>query len=153
MLSCEFEAPRENRLLAVQRQVIGVAVIIPQDFSASYLAGEKDVQVLIVSDPTLSIGPAVVEDMVTMMVDAVGGGGIAIQTVMERQQANGIQPDPAHFQTWAQRYGDCHPGGSGGRGGVGHGTRHAIDRGSGRRAERRWGTSTTTARSRSSCRC
>ncbi|HEX5840203.1 MAG TPA: ABC transporter permease [Anaerolineales bacterium] len=91
---------------AVDKQEIGVAVIIPQDFSASYLAGEKDVQVLIVSDPTLSIGPAVVEDMVTMMVDAVGGGGIAIQTVMERQQANGLPPDPAHFQTWAQRYGD-----------------------------------------------
>ena len=91
---------------AVDKQEIGVAVIIPQEFTTSYLAGEKDVQVLIVSDPTLSIGPAVVEDMVTMMVDAVGGGGIAIQTVMERQQANGLQPDPAHFQTWAQRYGD-----------------------------------------------
>ncbi len=56
---------------AVDKQEIGVAVIIPQDFSARYLSGEKDVQVLIVSDPTLSIGPAVVEDMVTMMVDGV----------------------------------------------------------------------------------
>ena len=91
---------------ALDKQEIGVAVIIPQDFSASYLGGEKEVQVLIVSDPTLSIGPAVVEDMVTMMVDGVAGGGIAIQTIMEQQQVNGIQPDPAQIPAWVERYGD-----------------------------------------------
>ena len=90
---------------AVDKQEIGVAVIIPQDFSARYLSGEKDVQVLIVSDPTLSIGPAVVEDMVTMMVDGVAGGGIAIETIMERLQANGTQPDVAQIPAWIERYG------------------------------------------------
>jgi ABC-type Na+ efflux pump permease subunit len=78
---------------AVDKQEIGVAVIIPQNFTERYLSGEQDVQVLIVSDPTLSIGPAVVEDMVTMMVDAVAGGGIAIQTIMERLEANDVQTD------------------------------------------------------------
>ncbi|HEU0293805.1 MAG TPA: ABC transporter permease [Anaerolineales bacterium] len=91
---------------ALDKQEIGVAVIIPQGFTARYLSGEKDAQVLIVSDPTLSIGPAVVEDMVTMMVDGVAGGGIAIQTIMERQQANGTQPDPAEISTWIERYGN-----------------------------------------------
>ncbi len=89
---------------AVDKQEIGVAVIIPQDFSASYLSGEKNVQVLIVSDPTLAIGPAVVEDMVTMMVDGVAGGGIAIETIMERLQANGIQPDTTQIPAWIERY-------------------------------------------------
>lgn len=91
---------------AVDKQEIGVAILIPQNFTERYLSGEKDVQVLIVSDPTLSIGPAVVEDMVTMMVDGVAGGGIALQTIMERQQANGIQPDAAQIPSWAGRYGD-----------------------------------------------
>jgi ABC-2 type transport system permease protein len=91
---------------AVDKQEIGIAVIIPQNFTERYLSGEKDVQVLIVSDPTLSIGPAVVEDMVTMMVDGVAGGGIAIQTIMERQQANGIQTDPAQIPAWIERYGN-----------------------------------------------
>jgi len=91
---------------AVDKQEIGVAVIIPQDFTTSYLSGEKDVQVLIVSDPTLSIGPAVVEDMVTMMVDGVAGGGIAIETIMERLQANGTQPDPSQIPAWIERYGN-----------------------------------------------
>jgi len=91
---------------AVDKQEIGVAVIIPQNFTERYLSGEKDVQVLIISDPTLSIGPAVVEDMVTMMVDAVAGGGIAIQTIMERLQANGSQPDTAQIPLWIERYGN-----------------------------------------------
>ena len=90
---------------AVDRQEIGVAVIVPHDFTVSYLSGKKDVKVLIVSDPTLTTGPAVVEDMVTMMIDAVGGGGIALQTVMERQQANGIQPDTTQTQAIIQRFG------------------------------------------------
>lgn len=89
---------------AVDKQEIGVAVIIPQSFTAGYLSGKKDVQVLIVSDPTLSIGPAVVEDMVTMMVDGVAGGGIAIETIMERLQANGVQPDTAQIPAWVERY-------------------------------------------------
>jgi linearmycin/streptolysin S transport system permease protein len=89
---------------AVDKQEIGVAVIIPQEFSASYLSGEKSEQVLIVSDPTLSIGPAVVEDMVTMMVDGVAGGGIAIQTILERLEANGIQPDTTQIPSWVERY-------------------------------------------------
>ena len=91
---------------AIDKQEIGVAVIIPQDFTARYLSGEKDAQVLIVSDPTLSIGPAVVQDMVTMMVDAVAAGGITIQTILERQEANGIQPDPAQIPAWVERYGN-----------------------------------------------
>ena len=91
---------------AVDKQEIGVAVIIPPNFTERYLSGEKDVQVLIVSDPTLSIGPAVVEDMVTMMVDAVAGGGIALQTIMERQQIHGIEPDPANIPAWIERYGN-----------------------------------------------
>ncbi|RPI80507.1 MAG: ABC transporter permease [Chloroflexi bacterium] len=89
---------------AVDNQEIGVAVIIPHDFTSHYLSGAQDSQVLIISDPTLSIGPAVVDDMVTMMVDGVAGGGIAIQTLVERQEANGAQPDPAQIPGWIERY-------------------------------------------------
>jgi linearmycin/streptolysin S transport system permease protein len=91
---------------ALDKQEIGVAIIIPVNFSERLLSGEKDTPVLIVSDPTLSIGPAVVEDMVTMMIDAVNGGGIAIQTITERLQINGKQPDPAQLSTLIQRYGN-----------------------------------------------
>lgn len=91
---------------AVNAQEIGVAVIIPANLSATLLSDENDAPVTIISDPTLTIAPAVVQDMVTMMLDGVSGGGIAIQTVMERQQANGIQPDPAQIPNWVTRYTD-----------------------------------------------
>ena len=89
---------------ALDNQQIGVAVIIPQNFSEHFLNGKKDVQVLVISDPTLSIGPAVVQNMVTMMVDGVSGGGIALQTFMERQKANGVTTDQAQIPTWIVRY-------------------------------------------------
>ncbi|MBL8102168.1 MAG: ABC transporter permease [Anaerolineales bacterium] len=91
---------------ALDKQEIGIAVIVPQNFTERYLSGNQDVQVLIISDPTLSIGPDVVENMVTMMVDGVAGGGIALETIMERSQANGIEPDPVQFPVWIQRFGD-----------------------------------------------
>ena len=91
---------------AIDQQKIGVAILIPPNFTERYLSGAKDTPVLIVSDPTLSIGPAVVEQMVTMMVDGVAAGGIALQTIMERQQANGVEPDRAKIPAWIQRYGN-----------------------------------------------
>ncbi len=89
---------------ALDNQQIGVMVIIPQNFSEHFLNGKKDVQVLVISDPTLSIGPAVVQNMVTMMVGGVSGGGIALQTFMERQQAHGITIDQTQIPAWIARY-------------------------------------------------
>jgi ABC-2 type transport system permease protein len=89
---------------AVDRQEIGVAVIIPANFSSSFLSGKLTSKVLIVSDPTLSIGPSVVQDMVTMMMDGVTGSGIAIQTLEERLQANHIPMKPEQVSAWITTY-------------------------------------------------
>jgi len=89
---------------ALNDQEIGVAVIVPQNFTERFLSGSKDVQVLVISDPTLSIGPAVVQNMVTMMVDGVSGGGIALETFISRQQMNGIATDPTQIPSWIERY-------------------------------------------------
>lgn len=89
---------------ALDKQEIGVAVVIPAMFSESLLAGRKDVQVLIISDPTLAIGPQIVESMVTSMLDGALSGGIAIQTIHSRQQANGVSPDPAKIPALIERY-------------------------------------------------
>jgi len=74
---------------AVDRQEIGVAVVIPAAFTTQYLAGEHSSPVLLIQDPTLTIAPLVVKNMLTAMLDGVAGGGIAFQTVYERQQASG----------------------------------------------------------------
>ena len=99
-------ADEASARVALDKQEIGVAVIVPQKFTERFLSGAKDVQVLVISDPTLSIGPAVVQNMVTMMVDGVSAGGIALETIMERQEANGITTDPAQIPAWVQRFGN-----------------------------------------------
>jgi len=92
---------------ALDRQEIGVVVIIPQDFSEHILAGENDIQVLIISDRMLTVAPQVVQNMVRAVLDGVIGGGIAFQVISERQQEFGLQPDSvlkqtliSHYATW-----------------------------------------------------
>ncbi len=89
---------------ALDKQEIGVAVIIPPNFSSYFVIGKKDVQVHIVSDPTLSIGPAVVQNMVTSMLDGFSGGGIAFETIQSRLEFHGMKPDAAQIPGWIQRY-------------------------------------------------
>jgi ABC-2 type transport system permease protein len=94
---------------AVDRQQVGVAVIIPADLSAAILSGERgpDTAILLVHDPTLTIGPQVVRDMVTSLLDGVTGGGIALQVIQERHEAHGLTFDLAQmpavidpYQAW-----------------------------------------------------
>jgi len=89
---------------AVDKQEIGVAVIIPKTFTEDYLAGKTDTAITILQDPTLTIGPTVVRDMVTSLLDGVAGGGIAYNVVNERMTVNGKTLDPATLPMLFQRY-------------------------------------------------
>jgi ABC-2 type transport system permease protein len=89
---------------AVNQQAIGVAVIVPANFTERYLADQKDAAVVILQDPTLAIGPMVVQNMVSSLLDGVAGGGIALKTVAERQKANGLTPDPAQIPALIGKY-------------------------------------------------
>ncbi len=82
---------------AVDRREIGVAIIIPQDFSERILADERNIQILVISDPTLTVAPQVVQSMVSAMLDGVIGGRVAIQTLVERHHAVGLQLDPTQI--------------------------------------------------------
>jgi ABC-2 type transport system permease protein len=89
---------------AVNAQEIGVAVIIPATFTQDYLAGKTDTVITILQDPTLTIGPTVVRDMVTSLLDGVAGGGVAYKVVTERMTASGKTLDPAAFPTFFEKY-------------------------------------------------
>jgi len=85
---------------------IGVAIIIPANFSDQVLAGSRVSKVTIISDPTLSVTPQVIENMVSAMLDGVAGGGIAVETIMERQQTTGFQSDLNNIPGLISRYSD-----------------------------------------------
>ena len=89
---------------AVNAQEIGVAVIIPANFTEDYLTGKTDTAITILQDPTLTIGPTVVRDMVTTMLNGVAGGEIAYGVVNERMEANGKTLDPASIPSFFERY-------------------------------------------------
>jgi ABC-2 type transport system permease protein len=91
---------------AVAAGRIGVVVVIPASFTADYLAGKMDTQILMLQDPTLAVGPAVARNMITSLLDGVAGGGIAYKTVTTRQQANGVTPDPAQIPALIAKYRD-----------------------------------------------
>ena len=89
---------------AVDQQALGVAVIVPANFTERFLAGHTDAPVVVVPDPALTIGPQVVQNMITALLDGVAGGGIALKTVSERQQANGQTPSPAQIAALIEEY-------------------------------------------------
>ena len=92
---------------ALDAQSIDVALLIPSSLTANILAGTTVPQTVILQDPTLTIAPDVVRQMVTSLLDGMAGGGIAFQTINARQLANGLTPDPAqlpgllaHYSAW-----------------------------------------------------
>ena len=89
---------------AVDRQEIGVAVIIPAAFTEDYLAEISTTPILLLQDPTLTIAPNVVRDMVVSLLDGYAGGGVAYRTLVERQQANGSPTDAAAISGIFERY-------------------------------------------------
>ncbi len=89
---------------ALNKQEIGVALIIPETFTADYLARKNDAIITILQDPTLTIGPTVVRDMVTSMLDGVAGGGVAFEVVYKRMEANGLVLDPLVAPAFSDRY-------------------------------------------------
>lgn len=89
---------------ALNGQEIGVAVIIPSTFTRDYLVGNTQTRVTIVQDPTLTIAPTVVRDMVNSLLDGVAGGGITFQVVKARMEVNGQTFDSASIPPLIQRY-------------------------------------------------
>ncbi|MCL4274850.1 MAG: ABC transporter permease [Anaerolineales bacterium] len=89
---------------AINDREIGVAVIIPATFTEDYLAGKKSTVITILQDPTLSVGPTVVRDMVTSLLDGVAGGGVAFKVLNERVEVSGQMLDPVTIPTFFEKY-------------------------------------------------
>ncbi|MFL7809482.1 MAG: ABC transporter permease, partial [Anaerolineae bacterium] len=97
---------------AVDRQEIGTAVIVPPGLTAAILSGERDpgTAIVLVQDPTLTIGPQVARDMIASLLDGFTGGSIALQVIQERasmpdRQGTAWQPAQVtalidEYQTW-----------------------------------------------------
>lgn len=90
---------------AVDRQQAAVAVIIPVGFSQAVMAPEGRASVEIYQDPTLHLGPALVEALVRQVVDAFAGSKIAVDLAVQELTRRGLEVNPATLQTLATDYG------------------------------------------------
>jgi ABC-2 type transport system permease protein len=62
---------------AVDRQQADAALIIPADFTQAALTPDREASVLLYQDPTLTIGPGIVKDLVNHFMDGFSGAKIA----------------------------------------------------------------------------
>lgn len=99
-------APDEAAARAsVDRREAGVAVIIPADFTQAALSPTGRSSIVIVQDPTLTIGPSIIRDVISQIVDGVAGTRLAITAAVDQAQAKGQTLNDAQIQAIALDYG------------------------------------------------
>ena len=99
------ELPDESTARSeIDRQEIGAAVIVPVDFSSSILSANGSTGITVLQDPTLTIGPAVLKDLLTQFTDGINGGKIAVTVASSQLASNGVKVNSALQQGIIQNY-------------------------------------------------
>jgi ABC-2 type transport system permease protein len=80
---------------AVDNQQADVALIIPANFTQAAMTPGQGAVVTLYQDPTLTIGPGIVKDLVNHFMDGFSGAKIAAQVTESALGASGAQPDPS----------------------------------------------------------
>jgi ABC-2 type transport system permease protein len=89
---------------AVDRQEAAVAVIVPASLSSAVMAPEGQAKVEVYRDPTLTVGPSIVEGLVRQVVDAFAGSKIAAEVAVGQLAAQGVEVDAGTRQGLAMAY-------------------------------------------------
>lgn len=98
---------------AVDRQEVGVAIIIPQGFTAAVLDTQDHAAIELYQDPTLTLGPGIVKGILSQVVDGFSGSKIAVSVASRQLAEHGAALEPAkaqaiamEFGTWATAFGE-----------------------------------------------
>lgn len=75
----------------VDSQQAGVAVIIPKDFSASFTNSKADTEIEIYKDPTLTLGPGIVQSVLSQFTDNFAGVKITVALALKQAEAGEIE--------------------------------------------------------------
>jgi ABC-2 type transport system permease protein len=91
---------------AVTSKGVGAAVIIPSNFTTAALGSGERAQLVMVKDPTLIIGPPILQDLLQQFIEGVTGSTIARNVVSAQMVEFGVQANPATIGIIMQRYTD-----------------------------------------------
>ena len=79
--------------MAVDEQKAGVAVIIPENFTEALMGSGFQAEVEVYSDPTLTIGPDLVTNIIDQSIDNLIGINITNGVVIEQLLVSGLMID------------------------------------------------------------
>lgn len=88
----------------VDRQEADVALIIPAGFTQAALTPDQEASVVLYQDPTLTIGPGIVKDLVNHFMDGFSGAKIAANVTSAVAQVSGAQVDSQLTEQAARQY-------------------------------------------------
>jgi ABC-type multidrug transport system permease subunit len=95
---------------AVDQRAAEVALIIPADLSTAAFLPDRNATIVLYHDPTLTIGPGIVQGLVSNYLDGFSGSKVAAGVVLQQLNERGVVADGPSLQkvtlqyaTWAQR--------------------------------------------------
>ncbi len=89
LLYCQEMIDTTQARLALAKRRADVAVIIPPGFSAAVTEGSGRAEVVVLADPTKTIGPAVVQAVLQRLLDAFSGSTILMNTYRSAAESVG----------------------------------------------------------------
>lgn len=104
-LQAEAAADETTARQALDEGQAGALVLIPADFTNSIAAGQPT-QITILQDPTLTIGPAVLENLLRIFTDGISGAQVGLTVITDQLSNAGAQMDGSLIQTAALGYTD-----------------------------------------------
>ncbi len=89
---------------AVDLQEAEVAILIPENFSASLFTSDSQTEIELYQDPTLTLGPGIVKTIVNQFTDVFSGSNITVQVAEQQLEERGYTLTPEQMQSLAQAY-------------------------------------------------
>jgi ABC-2 type transport system permease protein len=112
LLQVTEAADEASARAAVDNQEAAVAVIIPSDLTAATTASQESATITLYPDPTLTLGPAIVQTMLEQIIDSFSGMQIAVTVVTDQLDGRGIALEDEmasqiaiQYATWLQSWG------------------------------------------------
>lgn len=90
LLTVSLADSAEAARTAVDQQKAGVAIIIPADFSEQFSSLSGKAAVELYKDPTLTLGPGIVQSIISQFTDSISGAKIAVDVAVK--QSGGSNP-------------------------------------------------------------
>ena len=104
LISLSVVADEAGARTAVDEQQAGVAVIIPENFTAALIESNSRAVVGIYQDPALTVGPTIVRAILVQMIEMFSGAKIGLGVVFEQLNQADVTVNDAVLDSITQQY-------------------------------------------------